>query len=290
MTVLVVGATGKVAGQLVSNLQNEDIPLRLLVRNGEKAKKAFGEETSKLRYVIGQLADEKVLEVAFSGVDVAFLGLGTSQEQEALERGLIDAVGRHATAHVVRLSVLASNAEATYEVARRHGALDAHLEKSGLSHTLLKPSYFMSNLLLAAASISSSSRWYGAIPTGLVAMIDTRDVGDAAAAVIRDPSLRGSSYDLTGPQAVSLPEAAEFISATVGRSVQYVSTDEDALRKGYAARGVPAWLADYALGIDRGMQAGDHAKVTQTVRTLTGKPPRTLQAFLAENKSAFAPV
>jgi uncharacterized protein YbjT (DUF2867 family) len=140
----------------------------------------------------------RLIKRRYREVDAAFLGLGTSQEQEDLEKGLIDAARRHATPHVVRLSVLASNPGATYEVARRHGVLDGHLEKSGLSQTLLKPSYFMSNLLLAASSISSSGRWFGAIPSGLVAMIDARDVGDAAAAVILNPSLRGLTYDLTG--------------------------------------------------------------------------------------------
>lgn len=289
MTVLVVGATGRVASQLTLRLKDAGTPLRLLVRNGDKARDRFGPDGPNLEYVVGPVDDAAVLAKAFAGADVAFLGLGTSETQEALERGLIDAARRQATPHVVRLSVLKSNPDSDTEVARRHGVLDADLRRSGLPHTLLRPSYFMSNLLLAAGSIAASGRWFGAAPNARIAMIDARDVGDAAAAVILDPALRGADYDLTGPEAVTMAEAAALISSVRGREATYVAADVATLRQGYAARGVPTWLADYALGIDRAVERGDHAEVTDTYRALTGASPRTLKAFLEEHRSAFAP-
>jgi len=288
MTILVVGATGKVAGQLTRKLLEKDEDLRLLVRNPEKATQAFGPERKELSYVSGSFEDPSVLARAFEGVRLAFLGLGTSYDQEALERGLIDAARLHRTPHVLRLSVLRSDRSADYEVARRHGELDSHLAASGVPHTLLRPAYFTQNLLLAASSIAASGRWFGCIPSGRMAMIDARDVGDAAAAIALDPSRWSRVYDLTGPQAVSLTDIAGMLSDILTRPVEYVATDAATLRKGFAARGVPDWLVDYALGIERGMQRGEHAEITAIFRDLTGRAPRNVEAFLREHRSAFA--
>jgi uncharacterized protein YbjT (DUF2867 family) len=291
MRVLVIGATGRVASHLTKKLLADGVSVRALVRDRDKAIASFANPAgvARLDVIHGAFNDAAVLSRALDGVDTVFLALGTSLEQIALEKGLIDAAARANVGQIVRLSVLGADPNADYEVGRRHGELDDYLVASGVPNTRLRPAYFSSNLLLASASIASASRWSGSAPDGRIAIIDTRDVSDAAATVIKDRALQNAVYDLTGPSALTFPEVAELLTKVLGHRVSYVPVDQATLRQGYVARGVPDWLIEIALGIDRAMQSGSHADVTRELQPLLGVPPRTVEDFIRDHKAAFVP-
>jgi uncharacterized protein YbjT (DUF2867 family) len=287
MKTLVIGATGRVAGALASRLAEEGTSVRALVRDREKAAAALGDA---IEIVDGAFDDRSVLARAFADVDSVFLALGTSQEQVALEKGLIDGAKLAGVPQLVRLSVLGADKArdtAFYEVARRHGELDAYLAASGVPHTILRPSYFMSNFLTRAPMIAGNDRWFGAAPTGRVSMIDTRDVADAAACILQKKELQNAAYELTGAEALGFPDVAETFSKILGRKISYVALDDATLRSNMAAR-VPAWLADIAVGIDLAIEAGLQSRVTDTFESLTGSAPRSLGNFIRDHKTAFS--
>lgn len=243
--------------------------------------------TAGLEILAGAFDDQTVLRKAFDNIDVAFLALGTSLDQIRLEKRLIDAAAQARVPHLVRLSVLDPDPHGPYEVARKHGALDEHLRASGVPHTLLRPAYFSSNLLAAAPSIAQNDHWIGTAPRGRVAIIDPRDVADAAATVIQDRTQRNAAYHLTGPAALTFPQVAERFSAVLGRRINYLAVDEATVRTSMAARGVPNWLVEVALGIDTAMQTNRHARVTEHLQRLIGVPPRTVEDFIHDHRAAF---
>jgi uncharacterized protein YbjT (DUF2867 family) len=235
MNVLVIGATGNVGSYLTKRLREERVPVRALVRSSDKALTIFPDANDAgrpLEIVSGAFDDPAVLHRAFDGVDAAFLALGTSPRQVALEKGLIDAAARAHLKQLVRQSVLRQNVQATYEIARLHGELDAYVAASGVPHTDLRPAYFTSNLLAAAPSIASSDRWYGTAPTGRIAMCDPRDVGDAAAVVLQ--AVRAEHHVRPhGPRGADVPRG--------GRAFHRNSRASDQLRprrRGNPAQGV----------------------------------------------------
>ncbi|MEX5710888.1 NmrA family NAD(P)-binding protein [Parafrankia sp. FMc6] len=293
MTVLVVGATGRTASHLVTCLLRDGVPVRALVRDRDKAETVFRATrrlaTGHLEIVSGPFDDPALLLSATKGVDAAFLALSTSPQQIALERNIVDAAARAELPHLVRLSVFDADLDAGYEIGRRHGELDAYLAASGVPHTLLRPTYFSSNLLVAAPSIAATSRWAGLVPDGRVALIDTRDVAEAAAVVLRDPAGRRATYQLTGPEALTFTEIAERLSRVLGRRISYDATNEAHVRAAMAARGVPGWLADISVGIDLAMQASRHFQVTDEIRALTGAAPRPLEVFIEPNRAIYTP-
>jgi uncharacterized protein YbjT (DUF2867 family) len=291
MTILITGATGRTASHLTKRLLESGSRVRALVRSHERAKTTFGDlpavAAARLEVVAGDFADGQLLDRAFDGIDRVFLALGTSPQQIALEKALIDAAARARVRQAVRLSVLGSDPAAGWEVARRHGELDAHLAATGVPHTVLRPAWFASNLLGSARPIASSDRFFGLVPTGRIAIIDARDLADAAHAVLADASLHDARYDLTGPEALTLAGVAARFSAVLGRPIAYVPVDEGTLRLGLAKSGIAAWLVDIIVGIERAMEAGDHATVTPDLERLLGRPARTLDDFLRDHQAAF---
>jgi uncharacterized protein YbjT (DUF2867 family) len=120
MTTLIIGATGRTAAHLALALARDGRPVRALVRNADKAEAALQASARGIEIVAGAFDDADVLARAFDGADTAFLALGTSQGQVALEKALIDGAARAKLPHLVRMSVLGANRArdtATYEVA-----------------------------------------------------------------------------------------------------------------------------------------------------------------------------
>ena len=57
---------------------------------------------------------------------------------------------------------------------------------------------------------------------GRAAVVAQDDIADSAVAVLRDaPAHAGQTYDLTGPKALTLDEAAAIVRRVTGREVRY---------------------------------------------------------------------
>jgi uncharacterized protein YbjT (DUF2867 family) len=121
-------------------------------------------------------------------------------------------------------------------------------------------------------------------------MIDPRDVGAVAAAVLADGDHAGRVYDLTGPEALGYREIAAVITRATGTEVEYVDVPPAAARESLAAAGAPEWLVEHLDGMFANVRANEYARTTDSVEALTGRPPRDLAAFISEHAGAFAPV
>jgi len=97
----------------------------------------------------------------------------------------------------------------------------------------------------------------------------------------------GRTYDLTGPAAFTLRQAAEELSRASGRTVTYHAETLDeayASRAGYGAPHweVTGWVTTYAA-----VAAGELDLVSDAVATVAGHPPMDLAEFLRRNPDTY---
>src|SRR5258707_11373426 len=135
---LVTGATGRTSAGVVRLLRAAGEKVRVLVRDRDKAKKAF-DDRPDIEIVDGAFDDKAVLATAFEGADVAFLALGSSPDQVRLEKAVIDGAVQAELPHLVKLSSIAASHDSALVVGRIHAEIQDHLVGSGLSYTLLYP-------------------------------------------------------------------------------------------------------------------------------------------------------
>ncbi|MFC3960913.1 NmrA family NAD(P)-binding protein [Nocardia jiangsuensis] len=290
MTVLIPAVTGQVASGLARGLRAAGVPIRALARDRARAEQALDGLTG-IDLRVGPLDDPALLATAFDGVEVAFLSVGTDPRQTELEQAVIDAAVRAGLGHLIKLSTIDTAPDAPNPVGRWHAEIEAHLTDSGVPHTILRPAYFTTNLLRTAApSVAATGRWAGTSPTGRIAMIAPADISAVATALVLDPGLRGPAYELTGPRALTLPEIATTLTGLLGREIAYTPTTPAVMREAMTARGVPGYYAEVALGIDRSVEAGLHARITGTVGELLGRPATDPATVLAEHLGAFTGV
>lgn len=118
-------------------------------------------------------------------------------------------------------------------------------------------------------------------------MVDPRDVGAAAAALLTGDAPTGANYLVTGPEAITFRDVADELSAATGRAITFVDVPYEAARGALLESGAPQWLADNLVTNFAKLRAGACAEVNDTVLTLTGKPPRTFAQWARDHAAAF---
>lgn len=282
MRYLITGATGRTGSGVVGHLRAAGDDVRVLVRDRAKAATLAGADI-----VDGAFDDPDTLARAFDGVDVAFLSLGSGPDQIRLEKAVIDGAARAGLPHLVKLSVAAAGHDSPSLVCRLHAEIEDHLVASGIPHTLLRPTAYSANLLSAAPAIAATASWSGSAPTGRVTYTDIRDLAEAAAIVLRSPSLHGRGHEWAGPDSLSANEITKLLSDITDREVTYVAVSPEEQATALRGSGVPEWFVDLIVSLDVGAEAGAQYTPSSALGTLLGREPRTVEQFLRANAAAF---
>jgi uncharacterized protein YbjT (DUF2867 family) len=118
-------------------------------------------------------------------------------------------------------------------------------------------------------------------------MVDPRDVGACAAAVLTSDAHEGHSYLLTGPRAITFAEVAQAISAIAGRTVEYVALADEAAKQGLIEAGTPAPVAEQIVAIFAALRSGAGKEVSHAVESLTGRPAAGVATFIRRHAHLF---
>ena len=154
--------------------------------------------------------------------------------------------------------------------------------------TILRPESFMQNIVnFYAPTIRSQGTLYAALKDAPIAYIDVRDIGAVAARVLTSDGHAGQTYVLTGGELLTHNEIATRIAKVAGRAVHYVDLPPGELRKAMMAQGMPQWLADALLELQAYYTDGPGAKVSDAVRQVLGRAPRTFDQFLQDHAREF---
>lgn len=277
----ITGATGAVGGRVASRLNAEGRRLRLIVRDPSRLDPLPGGadgEGPDVEVRTACYSDTDASREALDGVDVLFMvsaGESTHRLREHLT--FIDAAADVQVPHMVYLSFTGASPRATFTFARTHFRTEEHLRASGMAWTILRDNFYFS-LLEAMAGQDGVIR--GPAGEGRVTAVSHTDVAASAAAVLRSPwDHVERTYELAGPEALSLSEIARTLTAATGRRITY---RRESLQEAYASRGdygVQQWQLDAWVSTYTAIAAGELERRSDVAR-LTGRPPMTFEQHL----------
>ncbi|MGH3205058.1 MAG: SDR family oxidoreductase [Streptosporangiaceae bacterium] len=280
--IVVTGGTGRVGRQVVAQLRERDLPVRIVSRTSATAEMITA-ETAGLQTARADLADPASLEPHLHDATALFLLWPfTSVEVTTV---LAPQMAKIAARHVTRVVYLSAQ-----PAAERPGSFwaltERAIEDSGVPWTFLRPTGFASNTLLWADQIRSGDvvRWpFGAAARSL---IDERDIAAVAVRALTQDGHAGSRYLLSGPAALTQAEQLAAIGKALGRDLTWQELPRpEAMRALAAAWGDPGFAAS---ALDTWERFVTHPEiVTSTVRDLTGTPAHTFADWAAANAGAF---
>jgi uncharacterized protein YbjT (DUF2867 family) len=108
------------------------------------------------------------------------------------------------------------------------------------------------------------------------AFVDAHDIAAVAATALSGDGHAGRSYEVTGPRALSFPDALEIIGRAAGRSIRYRGT-ADAYRAAQAALGFPAEQTEQEIAAFAPLRETGDAQPNGVVREFTGREPTGLR-------------
>jgi uncharacterized protein YbjT (DUF2867 family) len=283
-TILITGATGNISSGIIAQLKDSEHRLRALVRNPEKAEELKGQGI-ELR--VGDLEKPWTLGPAFAGADTVWVLAPPGPRAPEQCSNALWAARQAGAKHVVRLSAVGAGHTAPTINSRLHALSDAELVGSGIPSTILKPHFFMQNLMMAAQSIAQQSAIYFALADGKMGLIDSRDISEFAARVLTSAGHEGKTYTLTGPASLSMREIAAAIGEAIGKTVKYVPVSVENARQSIAQMGMNEWMVNSLCDYFGAYSANWGDLVTDDFQRVMGKAPRSIAQFAKDFAGAF---
>jgi uncharacterized protein YbjT (DUF2867 family) len=284
-TILVLGATGKVGGETVRQLQAAgDSRVLAAVRSPDKAR-AF--QTQSVETVVLDLDQPDTLEPALQGVDRALLLTGYSVDMLGQSKRFIDAAKQAGVQHLVHIG---ASGAATNEVAHWgwHQMIEAYIQQQGFSYTHLRPEAFMQNVTgpgyrwldgNVIRHYVSKARW---------SWIDCQDLAIVAAHTLREPQTYAGQIIPLGYDAKTFDEVAAILTEVVGKPFYAEARPpEEFLENALAAGADPVYMTciytQFKLNAAGAIPNAD--ATFDNFESITGRKPTTWREFAQQNKA-----
>lgn len=276
----VTGSTGALGGAVAHALSQAGSDQRLIVRALNRAPQLPAAVASQAEY-----GDRSAALGALAGVKTLFMVSGKESADRREEHAtFIRAAADAGVQHIVYTSFFAAAPDAVFTHARDHDEAERLIRDSGMSWTFLRDNFYMDVL---PHFTGDDDVLRGPAARGRCSFVARDDVARVATAVLQEPTAHvNQTYDLTGPEALSLDEAAATMSKALGRPITYhAETVEEAYE---SRRAWPAeqWEYDAWVSTYTAIASGDLAPVSNDVERVTGRAALTFEQFLRAHSTS----
>lgn len=310
--IAVTGATGEVGGRVAARLSGLGLAQRLIVRDPARALRLPRAEIVQA----SSYGDAAGMSRALAGIETLFLvsardRFGVAQisaknhtppppyDRLQQQFSAVDAAAAAGVKHIVYLSVMNAAPDATFILAHDHFHTEKHIRALGAPFTFLRANLYTDNV---PQNVSADDVIRAPAGEGRVAWVTRDDIADVAVAVLTNTGHEGCTYDVTGPEAITMAETAERLSAAVGRRIAYQAQTPQEARTTRSTSRLEKYEAERRMLTGNGLDdyevdvfvthflqiaMGDLADVSNTVPELTGHPAQSLAEYLQQHPESY---
>ena len=310
--IAVTGAAGELGQRVAVRLAKLGWSQRLIVRNSDQAPRLPGAEIAQASSYGNRVA----MGSALKGIKKLFLisardrfGVAHVSAKNHVPPPVYDRLQQHMAAvdaaiaagvkHIIYLSMLNAAPDATFILSHDHFGTEEYIRASGVPFTFLRASLYADNV---PQSVSADDVIRAPAGEGRAAWVTRDDVADVAVAVLTGAGHSGLTYNVTGPEALTMAETAAILSAAVQRKIIYQaqtaqearttrSTSRlekyDAERRMLTGRGLDDYEVEVFVTHFLQIANGELAEVSSAVPELTGHPAKSLAQYLQEHPESY---
>jgi uncharacterized protein YbjT (DUF2867 family) len=277
----ITGVSGGIGGRVAQRLSREGRNLRLIARDPAKV-----DGFSPAELVAADYDDEASMQEALADVaGMLFVSGREHVDRLSQHEKVVAAAASAGVRKIVYTSFLGAAPEATFTLARQHYHTERFIRSSGAEYVFLRDSLYTDYIphLVGADGVIR-----GPAGSGRVSFVTRDDIADAATAVLTTDVFDGQTFDITGPEAITLSEAASILSEFAGREISYLP---ETVEEAYASRahyGAPDWEVEGWVTSYQAIANQEMETVSNSVETLTFHRPLSVRGFLAANPETYA--
>jgi uncharacterized protein YbjT (DUF2867 family) len=284
--VLVTGASGLSGSLAIKEFEQRGTPVKALVR--DRSKVEYMEGNPMIEIVEGNMDISNSLSQALEGVESVFLISSADSRMLETQCNFIDACKKAGVRHVLKFSGAEPDFDAQkFLFTRMHEQIEDYLETSGMQWTHLRPSQFMQVYLREARTINEDDAFY--LPFGNIelAPVDVSDVVKMGYEILTGTGYEGRSFNVTGPEALTMDQVAQRISKAAGRTIRYVPITIEARAEKLIAAGVPSYMVNALNDQARERLKRTDSRLCLDAYTELNVRPTYFEEFAVRNAIAF---
>lgn len=289
-TYTITGASGNIGRVIAEQLLEQRYTVRVFGRNEERLQSLVD---AGAKPFVGDLEDTKLLAEAYRGADAVFAMIPPNLQSEdyigyasRISKAHVGAVRKAGVKRVVALSSIGAHlAEGTGVVRALHNFENDLAAIEGCDVLVLRPGYFMDNILVQAQIIKLFG--FAASPVNgdvVIPVVYTRDIGEMAAARLANLKISGHAIEyVLGERDITYNEITDVLGKAIGKpGLKYVQLPGDQAVMGMTQMGISRPTA--ALLVELSDAINDGRLLSQYRRT----PANTTWTPIEEFSKMFA--
>ena len=278
----ILGGTGQLGSRIVEALLHAGAgPEHLTVscRNASKARR-FADLGIEVRYA--DLDRPETLAPAFAGSDVLMLipSMADVEHRIRQHERILASAASASVGRIVLSSFSAARADSRFLIAPYLVYAESKLRVSGMDWTILRNGMYLDPVADWAPALARQGRLPYPVRQGRVAYISRDDLARASASALMQDGHSGQVYELTGPEALSMPQLAGALGAATGTPIVFDCVSEAEFMGICRADGVPESDTAILASMYRAVDQGEFERVSEDVELLAGVPAEPAESYL----------
>jgi uncharacterized protein YbjT (DUF2867 family) len=225
--ILITGANGKTGHAIIKALLSKGKRIRAFVHRTEQIQEI--KSLGVMEVVAGDMMDQKAINEAFIAVRAVYhICSAVNPHEVEIGRMVIKAAQLAKVQHFVYHSVLHSVLQDMPHHQKKL-MVEELLVNSGIPYTIIQPAVFMQNVLESWKLLSEKGIFqqkFFTTPETRMCMVDLEDLAEAASVILTSPGHMGATYELCGPENLSLSDMVATMEHHFGREIK-VETPQD---------------------------------------------------------------
>src|SRR6266545_8099999 len=284
--VLVVGGTGMLGGQVVTELVSRGKRVRALVR---PASDAAGLERAGVEIARGDMMDPASLDAAMDGADAVITTAAgytrhskgdTAEIDTAGNRNLVDAASRAGIRRFVLTSILTCDQTPQVPHFWHKKIAEDRLEEQGVPFVSLRPGAFLDAITRMRGDPFAKRRlmWFGSSTMPLTFVL-TPDLAGYLADAVDAPGVDGQRIDIGWDRPVSMQDIAQISGRLLGQEIRVRTIPAGVINAAAAVVGGFSPMVRDMGAMMRWFQTGRYVADPTRQREVFGQVPTAEQAI-----------
>ena len=224
--ILIAGGSGSLGTQVVRELTDRGLPVRVMTRDSERAIHLRG---SLVEIVVGDVLDQRAVEQAATGVQTVISAIHGFTGRARYSPRTVDHLGNSnllraaqvsGVTHFILVSIYGAAPDHPMELFRMKYLAEQETQASGLPWTIIRPTAFMETWLSLVGEPlikTGATRIFGR-GDNPINFVSIYDVARFVALAVVNPALRGVCVNVGGPENLNMQQLVQTVAAVTGKT------------------------------------------------------------------------
>lgn len=279
--ILITGANGQTGHAIIKTLIKKGQKIRALVHKADQIPEI--KSLGVIEVSVGDMMDQIVVNSAFTGISEAYHICSALNPNEVdIGRVIIEAARSSKINHFVYHSVLHSVLQEMPHHQKKLKVEELVID-SGLPYTIIQPSVFMQNILESWNVLYDKGIFRQKFFTNSetrMCLLDLEDLAEVVSIVLMDKSYIGATYELCGPENLSLSDMVGVLEKQLGRKVLVETPTDELMAHNMKINGSDDYRINTLLRMFHHYNEHGFVGNSKVITMILGRKPNNFSSFI----------